>query len=80
MTYITPDDVQMAQEVKRFNTYKKLTAGWMPSDTYVPALQAAPAVPVQTIQQRTLPTRPRTQSPFNTDAKDMGPGGFIPLA
>ena len=79
MTYITPDAIQMEQEVKRHNAFIKLSAGWMPSQTYVPALQSAPPVPVQTIRQRTLPTRPRTQSPFDTDAKDMGPGGFIPL-
>lgn len=80
MTYITPDDIEVAQQVKRHNAYVKLSAGWMQSMTYVPALQSAPAVPVQTIQQRTLPTRPRTMSPFDTDAKDLGPGGFIPLA
>jgi hypothetical protein len=89
MTYITPDDIALQRDNDRYWAHLKLSARTVPSDPAFPpwlpgTIAAAPNLPYP-VNQYTLPTRNRappaasTTSPLQTDQRDMGPGGFIPL-
>lgn len=91
MTYVTPDDIHNSQVAKRLQSHLRLAPNLMPilsplDAGYTGAMTAAPMMPLQNIPQYTLPTRAvpgrnaTSTSPMDTDSRDLGPGGFVPLA
>ena len=82
MTYVTPDDIAIAQEAKRLNAHLALSPGAIPEGS-IPLLTGAPPLmpPIWQRTQQTAAQVPRgrtTASMLDENAWDPMPG-TIPL-